>query len=241
VTLKPLVQHSAYALIFGPGEISIRLGETSPAKLSAEESVAWDKARSERRGLFDSLMLEVERLECGELWVRPASYRAFIAARQVGKRRMRALAVSGFMTDGMRLVTGRRPRHVTQYPGRVEAVPSGSIDRIEPDGTIDSRKALLAELEEEAGLIETEDAVDAPLLILDRMENIVDVCHPIRPQRGLDDAVRKARAVGYYGEVACRDLAALSDAVDELVPTTLAIVHFLLGVGPFAHAAGHAR
>lgn len=241
MTLRPLVQHSAYALVFGPGEISIRLGAAVPAKLSAEESAAWDKARSERRGLFDSLMLEVERLEPGALWVRPASYRAFIAARQVGKRRMRALAVSGFMTDGKRLVTGRRPRHVTQYPGRVEAVPSGSVDRVEPDGTVDSRKALLAELEEEAGLVETADAVGAPLVIIDRVENIVDVCHPIRPKRGLDDAVRKARAVGYYGDVACRDLAALSEAVDALVPTTLAIVHYLLGIGPFAGAAAEGR
>ena len=75
---------------------------------------------------------------------------------------LRQFAVCGVLLCKGGLLIGRRNRDAVYQPGLWQLPPAGSVDgsALRPDGTIDVRAALLAELIEELGL--PADAVDAP-------------------------------------------------------------------------------
>jgi hypothetical protein len=96
---------------------------------------------------------------------------------------IRPVAVSGITTldiDGVEhAIFARRAEHTTQYPGRIELVPSGTVDRAcaRPDGRIDVESKLLEEFTEETGLpAQCVRSVRPFALILDPQDGSHDLC-----------------------------------------------------------------
>lgn len=225
---------SSYAVIGGPRRFRVCSSERVPPRGEEPEEGVWADEIASGSSLFDAVILCVESIEADVIQVRPVSYRAYFEARNRGGERPRPLAVSGYIRDDERILIGRRPNDVTQYAGWTEAVPSGGVEHIAPDGTVDPEAALLAELEEEAGLAKDVRRLGAPLLIQDRGEDMYDMCYPIELSIPIDQALSRAREAGYYRDLECVDLRALAGRTADLVPTTRAIVDYILGCGPFA-------
>ena len=226
-----------YALVGGTRRYVVR-SATAASVPAASNNGVWEAALASGASLSNDTILCVESITGGAIEVRPVAYRSYFEARSRGGQRMRPLAVSGFIADAGRILVGRRPSDVTQYPGLLEAIPSGSIDRIEGDGSVDPNAALLRELAEEAGIEEQFAALGQALLIHDLFEDMFDLCYRIYLSISMQDAMVRARRVGHYREISCVGAMDLLAQSDELVPTTLAIVDHLLVRGAFAKKNG---
>jgi 8-oxo-dGTP pyrophosphatase MutT (NUDIX family) len=99
-----------------------------------------------------------------QIHVQECSYR-FYAVQQAAAARpgldcgVRPLGVKAVVTDGARVLVGRRSHGVAYYPGAWEFVPGGSV---EPGAT--PAEEIVRELAEEAGLAAPSPAVAVALL-----------------------------------------------------------------------------
>jgi hypothetical protein len=124
----------------------------------SEEKVAaiWSSALAERP-LCDNIVLGVARYDEHQIEAFPLPYRYVLAQLMrpdLFARPFKALAVSGITLCEGRLVLGRRAEWVTQDPGMLELVPSGSIDAdaVGDAGEILAARQLGLELAEELGV-----------------------------------------------------------------------------------------
>jgi len=215
---------AAYEIIATGGQFAIRVVAEDDAGVDRAIDDAWREAQRENERLFDAPLLAVEGILDREIRVRRTSYRHFVAGRAGVGRPVKPLAVSGFVREGSRLLIGRRPAGVTQYPCWWEAVPSGSIDRLGERGEADPVSALLAELEEETGIVAHRADLGDPALVFDRIEQVYDLCYEIAPRAGIDRMYAAARDRGHYTEVALLSFDEVRRRAENVVPTTLAIV-----------------
>jgi hypothetical protein len=204
-----------------------------PPELRARVDELWERERQARPSLVDGTILSVSEIEGARVTVRACPYRLFVARERDEDVRsalgLRALGVSGVLLVGPdgapSVVFGRRARDVTEYGGAWELVPSGGLDaaRAGPDGSVDVGGALLAELEEEAGVSRDAVAETLPLgLVHDLAQDGYDVCFALRlrdePRDGLPEYEETELVPG--GEAA----AWLDDAGRAVVPTSRAIL-----------------
>jgi 8-oxo-dGTP pyrophosphatase MutT (NUDIX family) len=159
-----------------------------PDELRDRVDELWEDERRARPALVDGTMISVSAVEGDRVLTRPCAYRLFVARERDGVLRerlgVRALGVSGILLIGgdggeRSVVLGRRSADVTEYGGAWELVPSGGIEpgRAGRDGIVDVEAALLAELEEEAGLGRSEVLEAVPLgLVHDIGQDGYDVC-----------------------------------------------------------------
>lgn len=157
-------------------------GAAPTVDAESEEKVTaiWNAASTERQ-LQDNLVLGVARYGDRELDAFPLPYRyvfAQLIRPDLFARPFNALAVSGITLCEDRLVLGRRADWVTQDPGMLELVPSGSIgaDAVGDDGEILATRQLCLELTEELG-VELEARLQPQLLgLVDDTDNhVVDL------------------------------------------------------------------
>lgn len=131
-----------------------------------------------------------------------------------------AVGVSGLLLvarNGVEhTVLGTRQASAATSAGRLELVPSGGIDTscLGPDGVPNHQAMLLAELEEETGILATKAlcVVDF-LLVQDRETNILDLCQLIRLA---PEAMRRMRLADGGGEYEELHVLPLAQALEKL-------------------------
>jgi len=88
---------------------------------------------------------------------------------------LRALAVCGVLCCAGGVVLGQRHRAAVYQPGMWQTAPAGSVDAeaVAADGTVDLRRQLLSELQEELGLSSAATGTPRPLCIIEHPANHV--------------------------------------------------------------------
>ncbi len=158
---------------------SARRNEALERKVDAE----WNKEKS-RRGdaLHNGSVFSVVSHGPTQITGAFDEYRYFVAQMANPELYedldMRFLAVSGVIICPDGIVFGRRAHETFQDQGEWELVPSGGLETEDGrgDGTVDLKKAIFRELEEEAGL--RKDAirsVDVLCLLEDQKRHLFDV------------------------------------------------------------------
>lgn len=199
------------------------------AALDAEGERLWREMKGAAGHLFDGSLLDVAEITAERISVRVVSYRAFLVDRARGGRHIKPLAVSGFVARDDRLLVGRRPEAVTQYPGFWEAPPSGGVEWLKrrAERPLD---ALFKEYAEELGPPPADAEVGEVFLVYDRTEASFDVCFEIRTRAAEADILVPAEGAGHYSELA---FAPAADVLSRtaVVPTTRTIARRLLARG----------
>lgn len=152
-----------------------------PPETEAAVARAWQAAASSGGShLRDEMVFRLVRWDSHEVSAAPVHYRYFWAQRSnpgLLPEPITLLAVTGLVTCEGRLVLGKRASWVTQDPGLIELVPSGSVNA-EPstaDG-IDIVGQFRRELEEELGIDGSRAAAARPIgLLHDEANRVLDV------------------------------------------------------------------
>ncbi len=128
---------------------------------------------------------------------------------------------------------GRRHSQVTQYAGYFELPPSGGIpqSQINADGTVDFRAQVLAELEEEVGISQSQVKTLSPFaLVYDFKDSCYDICMEIEVDLDLEDVQRQFSGNKEYSALTVIPIEGidrfLQDHDDQLVPTSRAILEY---------------
>ena len=163
-------------------------------------------------------------------------YRFYYAQKQSGHSfGLTPLAVSGLIICEDHLMLARRASHMTSYPGMLELVPSGGLDRAcaLENGTVDFRQKLREEFAEE-----TRQPANAILsvepfaLIHDLADPALDIACRLTLSIGREQLVESLAQSEEYDDPVAVPLADLQNWLtnneDELIPTSRAI---LTGIG----------
>lgn len=129
-----------------------------PAELEAEVERLWEHAKSERE-LYNGSIFAFESYDNERIFGHFTEYRYFIATTESpelrDKLKIYPLGVSGATICNEHVLVGTRDLKLALYPGYLELVPSGSIEkRAYQHGEVDFFMQLMWELEEEAHLSE---------------------------------------------------------------------------------------
>jgi HAD superfamily hydrolase (TIGR01509 family) len=137
---------------------------TTTAAVDERVNQIWQRETARNPRLFNGKILAYSRHQTEgshvTLFGRVIEYKRFLAQLREPSLPLgiHGLGVSGLTilwdSGGRSLMFGVRSDTVTQYPGYLELLPSGSIDAsvIREDSAIDFREALRRELEEESGV-----------------------------------------------------------------------------------------
>ncbi len=173
-----------------PPAVFLKEGDNGQQHIDQQDRLTidalWAAEQASRAGqrdeLFDGTILSVSSHSAGAIACQPLSYRFFWAQRKDSglqrKLKRTALAVSGFTTMSDKVLIGRRNPTVTQYPGRLELIPSGSVDLrfVRDDRSVDYRSCLIEELCQELNSMAKISSITPLALALDRAELTMDVC-----------------------------------------------------------------
>ncbi len=150
----------------------------------------WQKILQEKSGdLFNGAISNFIRLDkkgdALEIISHFVEYKQFLAqmknpALELGIKPIGVSGITVLKDKGNEYVFfSERADNVTEYPGFLELVPSGSIDKeyIGADGIIDYRSQLLSEFTEETGLAKEHiKGISGFALVLDVNHNVYDIC-----------------------------------------------------------------
>lgn len=163
-------------------------------------------------------------------------YKQFIAQRRRPdlKLGIKPIGVSGIIVLDDKgteyVVFARRANNSTEYPGFLELVPSGSIDKecVGSNGVVDYQSRLLSEFREETGLSEEYiKEISGFAFVLDVGHNVYDICCKILLETSKEVVAQKFRSDEYNAPVfvAMDGLDSFVKAnVDSIVPTSMAII-----------------
>jgi hypothetical protein len=129
------------------------------------------------------------------------------------------------------VVFAKRTYDVTQYPGFLELVPSGSIDKeyINADKTIDYKSKLLSEFTEETGLSKNSvKDISSFALVLDTDHNVYDIGCKISLNAKKKFIEEKFKDSKEYNNPIFVAVDELSDFIktrpDSIIPTSIALI-----------------
>jgi hypothetical protein len=142
-----------------------------PRALDAEVERLWRAAaaRIEAGGagrLFNGRVFSIDAITPHRVTGHLTEFRRLVAQMErvalFAELGLRSLAVCGVLRCARGVVIGRRHPGAIYQAGMWQLPPAGSVDAaaVAPDGTVDLRRQLLTELEEELGL--PPDSVDTP-------------------------------------------------------------------------------
>ncbi len=127
-----------------------------------------------------------------------------------------------------------RSDDVTEYPGHLELVPSGTLDNsvLGPDGTVRFHDKLREEFEEETGIpASVITGIRSCGLILDRKDQVYDACAIIEASATREQALEAFSTVSEYRKpcfVALEDLPRfVEENAHALVPSSLALARIV--------------
>ena len=128
------------------------------------------------------------------------------------------------------MVFAKRADDITEYPGFLELVPSGSIDKecADAKGIVDYRSKLLSEFVEETGLSkEYVKKISGFAFVLDINHNVYDICCEILLKAEKELIIQKFSSKEYNAPVfvALNDLNSFIRAnVNSIIPTSMALI-----------------
>jgi len=200
------------------------------AALAARVDALFEAERARRGGaLWNGALLAFVAREGSLVRGRFVEYKRFLAQRLdpslAAALDVVPLAVGGLLRRAGAVAFGRRPGDVTQYPGFLELAPSGGLGRSSAlrDGTIDFRRQLLDELEEETGISRAAVLRVEPFALV-RDQGVLDLVAEIDLFPDAEAAAARAadryRALEWIGEADLPAFAARRRA--EIVPGSLA-------------------
>jgi HAD superfamily hydrolase (TIGR01509 family) len=182
---------------------------------------------------FVSVNQERERIEILGHFI---EYKQFLAQRKRPdlKLGIKPIGVSGIIVlrdkgDDF-VVFAKRTNSITEYPGFLELVPSGSIDKecVDADGVVNYQSKLLSEFIEETGLSKDYvKEISGFAFVLDIVHNVYDICCEILLETKKDLIMQKFSSKEYNAPVfvALGDLDSFIKAnVNSIVPTSMAII-----------------
>lgn len=173
--------------------------EERPERTAATERAVerlWADARAARPGLFNGRIFSADRITSGHVTGHWTDYRHALAQMMeptlFGDSPVRQLAVCGLLRCADGLVLGRRNPASLYLGGFWQSPPAGTVESRNGDDTVDLAGQLLAEAEEELGLLLTELEVGLPRLAVTHTRTlIVDIGLPLATS--LDFQTLKAR------------------------------------------------
>ena len=163
-------------------------------------------------------------------------YKQFLAQRKRPdlKLGIKPIGVSGIIIledkASEYVVFAKRADNITEYPGFLELVPSGSIDKecAGSNGVVDYQSKLLSEFIEETGLSkEYVKEISGFAFVLDIGHNVYDICCEILLKANKEMVTQSFCSKEYNAPVfvAMSDLDSFVKAnVDSIVPTSMAII-----------------
>jgi len=204
----------------------------APAELEGRIQELWEAEKAVRPSIVNGSIVCFGARTGGRVDARLAEYRLFIARERDSSIRLRlglqAIGVTGVVVDSAgKILVGHRGADVTEYPGALELVPSGSLasDSVGENGRVDTLGALLSELEEETGIERASVASVVPLgMLRDTDQDGFDICYELHLAAG---ATLSAFAAGEYRDLALLDgseVAALIADGRPAVPTSRALL-----------------
>jgi len=209
----------SYEIIF-IGNVELRFddnplsGKRFPAVLEERVNQIWESFQAENGGkLFnDKLFCFAGSDICGstmEIRGVLTEYKNFIAQRKQPHLNLdiKPVGVSGITLcteNGIKYaVFARRAESVTEYPGFLELVPSGSINGefVDTAGVIEYKAQLALELFEETGITGSfVKGVQDFAFILDGNHSVYDICCEIELSIDIDSVLKKISGSEEYHE-----------------------------------------
>lgn len=229
------------------GDIVLRVVPPAPeyeqqrARYASRIEKIWNEM-SRTRPLHNGTVFAVSGFEdkSGDIGVSgyPVPYKDFLAEHtdQSIHLGIRPVGVSGLLlvqdAQNVRYVVfARRKTTVTQWPGRLELVPSGSIDAEQPktDGIVSYEMQIVGELMEEAGVSPTDVmSVKGFALVYDPHDRVYDICCRIELSLRKEALGKSFRDSAEYEQpvfVPYRELEQFAVShEEEIVPTSLALL-----------------
>lgn len=201
----------------------------------------WQKAQREKGGKlfngtlpnFVSVNQERERVEILGHFI---EYKQFLTQRKRPdlKLGIKPIGVSGIIVlkdaGDDYLVFAKRSNNITEYPGFLELVPSGSIDKecVDADGVVNYQSKLLSEFMEETGLSkEHVKEISGFAFVLDMVHNVYDIGCEILLEMKKELFAQKFSSKEYSVPVfvALNNLDSFIEAnVESIVPTSMALI-----------------
>lgn len=229
------------------GKIQMRtIRDPQAEKILAQNQNAieeiWETALQEKGGnLFNGTLPSFIRVEKkGEDTIEIIShfleYKQFLAQKKSPalKLGIKPIGVSGIIVleaNGHEYVVfAKRADHITEYPGFLELVPSGSIDKeyADANGMVDYRSKLLSEFVEETGLSKDYvKKISGFAFVLDKNHNVYDICCEILLEAKRELVAHELSSEEYDALVfvAMKDLNSfIKTNVGSIVPTSMALI-----------------
>jgi hypothetical protein len=201
----------------------------------------WNQSLKERNGnLFNGTLANFIKINTDkntlEVVIHFVEYKQFIAQRNNPglKLNIKPVGVSGItiLNDGNSncAIFAKRSTTVTEYPGFLELIPSGSIDTdcVYTSGVIDYKSKILSEFVEESGIPkESIRQISGFAFVLDRQHNVYDICCEILFD-GKKESIEKQFLSEEYATPTFVNINDLDKFVESnsgiIVPTSLAII-----------------
>jgi 8-oxo-dGTP pyrophosphatase MutT (NUDIX family) len=157
-----------------------------PAAIEDAVEATWHAALRANPHLFNGRIFSADHLDTRRIDGHFTDYSRLVAqinrpdlAASLALRPLAVCGVTVFWQDGQRAVLfGQRSDRTSYQQGLWQLPPAGSIDAkaIDPDGSVDVRRALLTELHEEVGVPPDAVRVITPLCIVEHPEtNVTDL------------------------------------------------------------------
>lgn len=211
------------------------------SRKSEHIETAW-AALSRTRPLFNGAMLNIASVTKTDghivIGAHSVSYKDFLAERNDPSLKLgiRPIGVSGLLlvkdAQGLEYaVFASRKASVTQWPGRLELVPSGSIDarHITPSGSVAYEAQIREELSEEVGVeAKNVKTITGFALVYDAQERVYDICCTIELSLRKEDLEKIFTDSVEYEKplyIPYKDIDAfIALHKEEIVPTSLALL-----------------
>lgn len=164
--------------------VAVEVGaEPAPLTVELEAAVTaiWERACAERPALFNGRVFSIDRIEPDRLVGHWTEYRRVLAQLRrpalFERLRLRPLAVNALVECDDAVLLGRRQDDAVYLPGRWQAAPSGNVeDRGDGGDPLDLPAQVLAELDEELGVVPADVAGLRPVLAIEHARShVVDV------------------------------------------------------------------
>jgi len=214
---------------------------TFPINIQKEIDKIWYRLKVKNNTLFDAqspIVLDIKKMQQQTLIkVSFVNYRAILADRENPKLgiAVHQIGVSGItILNDDKVVFAQRNHSTTEYPGMIELIPSGNIDKtdIKKDGHVDYISKLKKEFEEETGIPKSTILDTEPLcLVKDNKNQIYDVCCKIRLDKNEDEFIDLFSNRSEYKKpflVRLDELGSFQKNKNKrIIPTSKAIITFL--------------
>ena len=174
-----------------------------PLTTEQEETVSriWAKALTSYPGLYNGRVFCADEITPARIHGHWSEYRRVLAQMKepdvYGPHILRPLAVVGLMFTPDGIVIGRRAETSIYLPGYWQGAPAGNVESRAQESTIDLAAQLLAECEEELGLVPAECRVGPSLLACEHpSSHIVDIGMRIDVSLTFEDLQTRCREQG---------------------------------------------